>query len=212
MYTANTERSSEKRSVLFLLIPRRLPVSGNYELPVVWALVSSLTSRIVTRQCCWTSRFRLMACVHCNRVVGQISNCNVILYRRYTVTSTSFSHKTRSKGHRHRQASRCNNWILGLRVRDLGALGRVLACRLWGRCQLAALCDCTLGLVRLAGVAAEEGKFAVMLETKLALALHCNEWHNFAWHVAYLWSIQLLMILAQISTPLSVSYDFDSPL
>ena len=48
------------------------------------------------------------------------------------------------------------------------------------------LCDCTLGLVRLAGVSAEEGRFVVMLETKLALSLHYNELHNFAWHMVYL--------------------------
>lgn len=48
------------------------------------------------------------------------------------------------------------------------------------------LCDCTLRLVGLAGVSAEEGKFAVMLETKLALSLHYNELLNFAWHMVYL--------------------------
>lgn len=48
------------------------------------------------------------------------------------------------------------------------------------------LCNCTLGLARLAGVSAEEGKVAVMLETKLALSLHYNELDNFAWHVVYL--------------------------
>lgn len=44
---------------------------------------------------------------------------------------------------------------------------------------------------------AEEGNFVVMLETKLVLSLHSNDLHDFAWHMAYLGSFQLLLVLAK---------------